>query len=257
MKRIASAVLAIALMMAVAAPTISGAAPAGGRSRVVYLGTAVYRGRLVTGYAFIHGRSGGVSRFAKPGKPSPLYTFLARGARWRSTEPYVVNGANADGVSAAAVSDAMAAAASTWEAQVAFNIFGSGSTTQGPLAADWVAPDGRNEAYFSKSELDQRTVAVTVVWGVFGGPVETRELIEWDMVFNDALPEHWGDATASSSVWDVTNIATHEIGHSAGLGDLYSSAAAAQTMYGYASYGETQKRTLESGDIAGIKALYR
>jgi hypothetical protein len=27
-------------------------------------------------------------------------------------------------------------------------------------------------------------------------------------------------------------------------------------MYGYANYGETKKRTLESGDITGVKLLY-
>jgi hypothetical protein len=84
-----------------------------------------------------------------------------------------------------------------------------------------------------------------------------RELTEWDLVFNDALPESWGDATGHPDLWDVANIATHELGHSAGLGDLYTTAAREQTMFGYASVGETKKRTLDSGDIAGIKALYR
>jgi len=29
-----------------------------------------------------------------------------------------------------------------------------------------------------------------------------------------------------------------------------------ETMYAYASYGETKKRTLNTGDKAGIKKLY-
>ena len=77
------------------------------------------------------------------------------------------------------------------------------------------------------------------------------------MVFNDALSASWGDAAVDSAYWDVLNIATHELGHSAGLSDLYSTSATEQTMYGYASPGEVKKRTLESGDIAGIKALYK
>ncbi len=55
---------------------------------------------------------------------------------------------------------------------------------------------------------------------------------------------------------DFENIATHELGHSVGMGDLYTAECNQQTMYGYASNGETNKRTLESGDINGIRALY-
>ena len=40
------------------------------------------------------------------------------------------------------------------------------------------------------------------------------------------------------------------------MDDLYTASCAAQTMYGYAGFGETNKRTLEGGDIAGVKSLY-
>ena len=55
---------------------------------------------------------------------------------------------------------------------------------------------------------------------------------------------------------DFANIATHELGHSVGLDDLYDDKCREQTMHGYADYGETKKRTLEAGDIAGISKLY-
>jgi hypothetical protein len=55
---------------------------------------------------------------------------------------------------------------------------------------------------------------------------------------------------------DFENIATHELGHSVGLGDLYTDACSEQTMYGYADNGETKKRTLEAGDIKGVQELY-
>ncbi len=52
---------------------------------------------------------------------------------------------------------------------------------------------------------------------------------------------------------DVQNIATHELGHSLGLGHTgYSDA----TMYAYANYGETKKRSLHWDDIDGIEYLY-
>jgi hypothetical protein len=52
---------------------------------------------------------------------------------------------------------------------------------------------------------------------------------------------------------DVQNIATHELGHSLGLGHSSYSTA---TMYAYANYGETQKRSLHWDDIDGIEYLY-
>ena len=55
---------------------------------------------------------------------------------------------------------------------------------------------------------------------------------------------------------DLENIATHELGHSIGLGDLYTSSCAQETMYGYADFGEISKRDLNSGDILGISKLY-
>jgi hypothetical protein len=56
---------------------------------------------------------------------------------------------------------------------------------------------------------------------------------------------------------DFENIATHELGHSVGLGDLDEDRCSDQTMYGYADYGETNKRDLEAGDIKGISELYK
>jgi len=55
---------------------------------------------------------------------------------------------------------------------------------------------------------------------------------------------------------DVQNIGTHEVGHNVGLADLDDSGDSEMTMYGYASLGETRKRTLHSGDIEGVRFLY-
>lgn len=269
MKRFLIIVLGATIIAALGAPAALGTdrAPSGS-SAVIPLGLAIDHGRLVQGFAFVHGRGlgrldasfvkGGVAaRPAKPPKEPQLYTFLAQGAKWRTPEPYVVNPGNGDGAKPASVMAAVEAATATWEAEVTTEVFAQGSATSHTLKADWVSPDGSNEAYFSQTELGARTVAVTIVWGVFTGPPSAREIIEWDLVLNDALAEPWGDATVQRGSWDVQNIATHELGHASGLGDLYTLAAAEQTMYGYASPGETKKRSLESGDIAGIRALYR
>lgn len=55
---------------------------------------------------------------------------------------------------------------------------------------------------------------------------------------------------------DFENIAVHELGHSIGLNDLYSSSCLDQTMYGYAEFSETKKRDLNVGDITGTDKLY-
>ena len=56
---------------------------------------------------------------------------------------------------------------------------------------------------------------------------------------------------------DLLNITVHEIGHCAGMGDLYDSGAYLESEYGYSAYGETIKRDLYTGDKTSIKKLYQ
>jgi hypothetical protein len=74
------------------------------------------------------------------------------------------------------------------------------------------------------------------------------------MVFNTYF--NWGDVTQNSALMDIQNIATHEFGHGFGLADLYQLKYSSLTTYGYASEGQTNKRTLEPNDIASIQAIY-
>ncbi|NIP29559.1 MAG: peptidase M10A and M12B matrixin and adamalysin, partial [Candidatus Dadabacteria bacterium] len=62
-------------------------------------------------------------------------------------------------------------------------------------------------------------IAVTVIWGYFSGPPSIREIVEFDVLFDTDFT--WGNATVNPTLMDLQNIATHEIGHGAGLGDLY------------------------------------
>jgi len=57
----------------------------------------------------------------------------------------------------------------------------------------------------------------------------------------------------SGSLFDVQNIATHEIGHAINLGHVSDKL---QSMYPSSFAGETLKRTLGNGDIRGISNLY-
>lgn len=226
---------------------------------IVPLGSALDNGRVVEGYAIIHYEPG----YAKPpwagggkGKgESKCYDFLMRGARWKATEDYVLDEANNDGLETNFVNSVIVASLETWDSQVAFEIFGPEDTLSLVDGADTQSPDGKNELFFGNIS-QEGAIAVAIVWGTFYGPPSAREIVEYDIVFDD--PDYtWGDTTLNSSLMDLANIATHEIGHGAGLADLYETACSEQTMYGYADYGETKKRTLEAGDIAGTRELYR
>jgi hypothetical protein len=62
---------------------------------------------------------------------------------------------------------------------------------------------------------------------------------------------------ADPTKMDFLNIVTHEDGHAAGMADLYDTVCSEETEYGYGTEGETKKRDLHTGDIEGIKKLYR
>jgi len=84
---------------------------------------------------------------------------------------------------------------------------------------------------------------------------ENMKIWEVDIVFNAF--HNWGiDPTRRDRAFDIQNIATHEFGHPTGLDDLYDDIYSELTMYGYSSKGETQKCSLEVGDVAGAQELY-
>jgi len=119
------------------------------------------------------------------------------------------------------------------------------------------AQDYKNVFAFD-SLSDNNIIAVTYAWITRG---KTKLIVEFDVIFNTYYS--WGNAGETSettlgdtTVMDTWNIVTHEMGHCVGLGDLYKDYNKAQTMFGYATEGETYKRTLNTGDIAGLNALY-
>jgi len=222
-----------------------------------YLGKAKDKdsGKEVEGYAVIHKKEGkGKPPWAGGGDKkgaTKCYGFLAKGAKWKTEEPYMIDVKNS-GISESFVSSNMALDIAEWEnAAGNLNILGVeiGNTVDG---ADTSSTDGKNEVMFGN--MDSGTIAVTIVWGVFGGPPQGRELVEWDQVYNTYYP--WSE-TGEPGKMDFWNIAIHELGHTFGLGDLYDSACADETMYGYGALGETKKRDLNTGDITGIQELYK
>jgi hypothetical protein len=254
--------------------------------KVFWLGTAVEKGRLVEGYAIIHPKKG----FARPsgcnndGKcqgwedptcgdcsgggetsgTSTCYGSLAKGAKWKAVEDYIVDTDNLAGLNDVFIRGNVATDIDRWEDAAdgamndgyIINIIGD-ETTGAVDGADLTSPDGKNEVLFGNVD-SPGAIAVTIVWGIFRGPPAGRELVEWDQVYDD-WDYDWSEDCESydcTNKMDFENIAIHELGHTFGLGDLYEDACSEETMYGYAVEGETSKRTLGTGDITGIYELY-
>jgi hypothetical protein len=230
---------------------------------VFSLGNAIdpQTGGIVEGYMIIHRKKGEARSGGQGGAKAPTcYGYLADGAKWKTVEPWVMNTANTRGVDGATAFSIISNSISKWEDAsdgvvgngVFSNILGNGSTTSATLVADNSTPDNLNEVYFG-SIVDASAIAVTTVWGNFGGPTRSRQLSEWDMVF-DQVKFDWGTNGAVNKM-DLENIATHELGHAVGMADLYNSCTL-ETMYGYGTEGQTIKRDLNTGDIQGLNNLY-
>ena len=252
---------------------------------IFHLGTALDKGRVVEGYAIVTPHKKNKKRFAKPGcnnngicdpgekkncgdcniagdeevDTSSCYEYT-RGARWKGVEDYIVDPSNTSTLDSSYILKNLEYDIGKWENAAGVRIIGTQYevAADNSLEADSYSPDGSNEVYFADVEY-ANAIGVTIIWGIFGGPPNRRELVEWDQIYDD-VDFDWSDDCESeecASKMDFENIATHELGHSVGLIDLYDSFCSGQTMYGYASNGETTKRDLEDGDITGIWRLYK
>jgi len=220
---------------------------------VFYLGqTADIDGTKVEGYMFVHKKNAAKPQPSANNAGISCYSFLASGAKWKVVEPWVVNTANNQNLDGTFVLSNIGANIQKWENAASFNIMGTGSTTSNVLVADQASTDGQNEIYFG-SIADPNTIAVTITWGIYSGPIKNRRLVEFDQIY-DQDDFAWSSAGEAGKM-DFENIATHEIGHGIGMGHP-SSSCTEETMYAYASFGETKKRSLNAGDSAGINALY-
>lgn len=194
---------------------------------------------------FIHYKKA-AGGFGKPARPDACYKLM--GVKWSALPvAYVINPTNPSGLSEAFVTSAVSTSAEVWDAATSKELFNNAYAVD--YGAQYGVQNYVNAIVFG-DYADNNVIAVTSVW--FSR--RSKQIVEFDMLFNTRYV--WGDATLNASVMDLPNIATHELGHSVGLSDIYSSACSAVTMYGYASNGETQKRTLEQPDVTGLQKMY-
>lgn len=230
------------------------------------IGYRIHDGKVVQGTLYVFTDQ----EFAKPdGKPgngnskdksgstgdetSTCYSYITKGAKWRSEEPWTISLAGAPG--GINVKGILVNAVNQWEtadghANKIMGDFDSSLTViPGSIGKTM---DGANEVAFGDI-TDEGVIAATWVWRTVSGPPQLRYIAEWDQLY-DVKSFSWSNNGDPNSM-DFDNIATHEIGHAVGMGHP-DSTCTLETMYAYASNGETIKRDLYTGDKTGVNRLY-
>lgn len=170
---------------------------------------------------------------------NPHYKLLS--FHWYTTAKYWINPSNKYGFSISAVVTVITTSAETWDKETSAVVFSyQGTTTKSAGKRD-------NYNVVAWGAYRAGAIAVTYIW--YSG----SQILETDTKMNTLYK--WSLAGEAGKM-DVQNIMTHEFGHWAALADLYDDVDYWLTMYGYADYGETYKRTLGLGDILGLQAVY-
>jgi len=286
LRRSLSALTCLAVAGALGAGTFGGQSPADAASKgwklpkgAKEVGPDTYEieskdvdGGTLTAWAIVHRRdheakpagAGGSAGAGKGG--SKAYAYIASGLKWKTRESYVVDPSvvHWSGTpDASAIRAVVANGVGQWEDAANGTIDGSsvdvmGSEVPGSVNRSLLgnATNGVNEVCFDDI-AENGVIAVTFVWGYYSGPARTREIVEWDQIYDDDGNFTWGDVVASgdTTIMDFADIAVHEIGHAFGM-DHPDGIWVDESMYAYATEGETKKRDLHDGDIAGIDGLY-
>lgn len=189
----------------------------------------------------------------EPSEPeAACYAFLGKYGKkllqWReSSVDYVINPQNPNGLTENFVTKAISEGAEEWDNWVSVELFKDAYTI------DYVVTYGIQDYQNVISFGDYPTEGVIGVTKIWYNPA-TKAIVEFDIMFD--IDWVWGDAVVNPNVMDLQNIATHELGHGAGLADVYQGECMEVTMYGYSDYGDIIKRDLALADIIGIQILY-
>lgn len=177
--------------------------------------------------------------------------------KYPSGVPYIINPSAAVknyGLTESAVVTAVKNSLEAWDSATSKELYNDIYTINNRARASIALPDYKNVITWARIS-DKSIVAMASMWYYS----ETKELVDADIIFNTYYK--WGidpdgEGGTTLNAMDIQNICTHEAGHWTGLDDIYNDTYWAMTMYGYTTYGEVIKRSLEPGDIAGAQAIY-
>ena len=175
---------------------------------------------------------------------------IAEGAIWKSPHEVIIDPTNDDGIPRQLFVDMVSASVHEWESRLSTTVV-TGQDTDGCVDGfDGDSPDGKNEIMMGFIE-EPGVLAMTIIWGIFSGPIGDREILETDIIYNLHFP--WGNASINPNVNDIHNIGSHEHGHA--MGEGHNNVAGA-TMFSTASAGETHKRDLLTCEANGLCEAY-
>ena len=183
---------------------------------------------------------------ARPSKTAVGYKLT--GYKWLWQESFAFNLDNLPSpLEADTVAEVITNSAKTWDDKTSFALFSyTSATTDEP----YQVYDETNTIAFGDLG-NTGIIAQTTWWYSRAG----KAILEFDMCFNTQFK--WSASGESvADAMDIQNIATHEFGHAVGLADIYNSNYDYVTMYGYSSYGDIEKISLDGWDIAGLQKIY-
>lgn len=197
--------------------------------------------------------------FQQAANPAGCVVPIADGAEWKSVPSYVLNARNSQQLSPLFLQRAIQNGFQRWTCALGNRmVIGPLSSIRTDRSGDNINLDffdGINEIGIGRIVGRPGTIAMTVLYGTFGGPIADRELVAFKMIFDESN-YRFGNATERPSVVDFESVATHECGHVFGLDDVYETECNDVTMYGTTATGERKKQTLENSDVEAVRDLY-
>lgn len=170
--------------------------------------------------------------------------YLLSGHYWASSSVnYYINPSNRDMSQQAAISTLQAAAAN-WSEQTTANIH---LVYAGTTSGSSVTNNGRNEVFFRNTSNGSMAGATYYWWGANG------KLLDSDTLFYDGGMKFFPGSSGCTGGEYLEDIATHEFGHSLGLGhSLLPDATMYPSLYSCSQIW----RSLSADDITAIQKAY-